>query len=141
MVKVRETIQMVIALILTVATIGLSGCARKAAGQSGAQPATARAASASSNPGSSAPASAAVEIGIDNFSFNPATLTISPGTKVTWINHDDVPHTATSSAKVFASPALDTGGHFSFTFEHPGEYAYFCAVHPHMTGKVIVKAN
>ena len=78
---------------------------------------------------------------IDNFTFQPATLTVSPGTKVTWVNRDDVPHTATSSTKprVFDSGALDTDDTYSFVFSTPGEYGYFCAVHPHMTGKIIVK--
>jgi plastocyanin len=82
---------------------------------------------------------AAVEIKIDNFTFSPDTVTIAPGTKVTWINHDDVPHTATSTTKAFASPALDTDDKFSFTFTKAGEFPYYCAVHPHMTGKIIVK--
>jgi plastocyanin len=80
-----------------------------------------------------------VEIRIDNFTFTPASVTITPGTRVTWINHDDVPHTATSTTKVFASKALDTDDKFSFVFAKPGTFDYFCAVHPHMTGRVIVK--
>src|SRR5271154_71617 len=73
---------------------------------------------------------------IDNFTFEPANLTVSVGTTVTWINHDDIPHTATSSAdpRVFNSGPLDTDAKFSFTFNTPGTYPYFCAVHPHMTG-------
>jgi plastocyanin len=81
------------------------------------------------------------QVTIDNFSFNPKTLTVPVGTKVTWINRDDVPHTATSSAKptVFDSKALDTDEKFSFVFTAPGTYPYFCAVHPHMTGEIVVK--
>ncbi len=80
-----------------------------------------------------------VEISIDNFTFTPAEVTISPGTTVTWTNKDDVPHTATSNTKVFSSGALDTDQKYSFEFKTPGTYPYFCAVHPHMTGKIIVK--
>ncbi len=78
---------------------------------------------------------------IDNFTFRPAKLTVKAGTKVTWVNHDDVPHTATSSARprAFNSGTLDTDGQFSFTFTTPGTYDYFCALHPRMTGQVIVK--
>ncbi|HWE96411.1 MAG TPA: cupredoxin family copper-binding protein [Tepidisphaeraceae bacterium] len=84
--------------------------------------------------------SATSPVGIDNFSFIPAEITVPAGTTVTWVNHDDVPHTVTSTDKRFASsPALDTDGRFSQTFTTPGTYAYYCAVHPHMTGKVIVK--
>jgi len=81
------------------------------------------------------------EVVIDNFTFDPPKLTINPGTKVTWINHDDVPHTATSSVKprAFDSGTLDTDQKFSFVFTTPGTYDYFCAVHPKMTAQVIVK--
>jgi plastocyanin len=81
------------------------------------------------------------KITIDNFTFSPAELTVPKGTKVTWINHDDVPHTATSTArpKVFDSGTLDTDAEFSFVFSAPGPYEYFCAVHPKMTGHITVK--
>jgi plastocyanin len=81
------------------------------------------------------------EVHIDNFTFNPPQLTVKAGTRVTWINQDDVPHTATSSAKprLFNSGTLDTDAKFSHVFKTPGTYDYFCAVHPHMTGRIIVK--
>jgi plastocyanin len=81
------------------------------------------------------------QIVIDNFTFDPPTLTIPVGTKVTWVNHDDVPHTATSTAKPkrFESGTLDTDEKFSHVFTAPGTYEYFCAVHPKMTGRIIVK--
>jgi plastocyanin len=81
------------------------------------------------------------QVSIDNFSFSPETLTVPAGTKVTWVNHDDVPHTATSNAKprAFDSGALDTDQKFSYVFAAPGTYPYFCAVHPHMTGQIVVK--
>jgi plastocyanin len=83
----------------------------------------------------------AAKIVIDNFTFDPPVLTISAGTEVTWLNRDDVPHTATSTAKpkAFDSGPLDTDQTFSHVFSRPGEYEYFCAVHPKMTGRVIVK--
>ena len=77
---------------------------------------------------------------IDNFIFSPATVTVAPGTTVTWTNDDDIPHTVTATDKAFRSKPLDTGDRFSFTFATPSEYAYFCSLHPHMVGKVIVKA-
>jgi plastocyanin len=82
---------------------------------------------------------AAVEVKIDNFSFSPATLTVSSGTTVTWTNRDDIPHTVVSDDKVFKSKVLDTDEKFSYTFEKPGSYPYFCSVHPKMTGKVVVQ--
>ena len=79
------------------------------------------------------------EIVIANFSFEPATLTVKAGTTVTWVNHDDEPHTATASDKRFNSKTLDNGDRFSQEFKAPGVYNYYCALHPHMTGKIIVK--
>jgi plastocyanin len=76
---------------------------------------------------------------IDNFSFGPQTLTVAPGTTVTWTNNDDVPHTVVSDDKAFKSKALDTDDKFSYTFDKPGTYNYFCSVHPKMTAKVVVK--
>lgn len=78
-------------------------------------------------------------ITIDNFSFTPREITVAAGATVTWMNHDDVPHTVISTDQKFRSKALDTGGQFSFTFTDVGAYPYFCSMHPMMTGKVIVK--
>ena len=84
--------------------------------------------------------SGALAVTIDNYSFAPMQLEIRPGTQVTWINKDDVPHTVVSiDHKLFKSRALDTDEKFSFTFQDPGTYEYFCSVHPKMTGKIIVK--
>jgi plastocyanin len=82
---------------------------------------------------------AASEVDIDNFSFTPMEITIARGTQVTWVNKDDVPHTVVSVDHKFKSRALDTDEKFSFTFQDAGTYAYFCSVHPMMTGKVVVK--
>jgi plastocyanin len=81
------------------------------------------------------------EVKIDNFSFGPATLTVSVGTTVTWINRDDIPHTVVSAddPKVFKSKVLDTDEKFSFTFSKAGTYPYFCSIHPKMTARVIVQ--
>ena len=87
----------------------------------------------------SAPATDA-EVDIDQFTFTPQHITVKAGTTVTWINEDDVPHTVASSSKAFKSKALDTADKFSFTFTTPGTYDYFCSLHPHMTGAVVVEA-
>ena len=86
----------------------------------------------------SAPA-APDQVMIENFSFAPATITVKAGTKVTWVNHDDVPHTVDENDKRFRSGTLDTDDQYSFTFTSPGTFNYFCALHPKMTGQVIVK--
>jgi plastocyanin len=76
-------------------------------------------------------------IHIDNFTFEPAELTVKPGSTVTWVNRDDIPHTIVSAGK-FRSKTLDTDDSFSFTFTAPGDYRYFCSLHPHMTGMIKV---
>ena len=81
------------------------------------------------------------QVKIDNFTFNPQQVTVKAGTTVTWTNTDDIPHTVTSKTFAFKSKALDTGDGFSFTFATPGTYAYFCALHPHMTGSIVVEGN
>ena len=80
------------------------------------------------------------EVKIDNFAFAPQRIVVQAGTTVTWINADDAPHTVASSTKVFKSGALDTEDKFSFTFTTPGTYEYFCSLHPHMTGTIVVEA-
>ena len=85
------------------------------------------------------PQATTAEVKIDNFSFGPATLTIAPGTTVTWVNHDDIPHTVVSTDSVFKSKVLDTDEKFSFTFTKAGNYPYFCSIHPKMTATVVVK--
>ena len=88
----------------------------------------------------SAPATDA-EVDIDQFTFTPQHVTVKTGTTVTWINDDDVPHTVASNTKFFKSKALDTKDKFSFTFTTPGTYEYFCSLHPHMTGAIVVEAE
>ena len=89
----------------------------------------------------SAPALAAdATVKIDNFTFNPPRLVVKAGTAVTWDNGDDIPHTVVASGKAFRSKTLDTDDKYSFTFTTPGTYEYFCSLHPHMTGSIVVEA-
>jgi len=76
---------------------------------------------------------------IDNFTFGPPELTVAAGTTVKWVNHDDIPHNVINKDKVFRSKALDTDDSFSYTFTSAGTFDYFCGLHPHMTGKIVVK--
>jgi len=77
---------------------------------------------------------------IKNFMFVPATVTVTPGTTVSFVNDDEEPHTVTSTVKAFDSEGLDTNQTFKQTFAKTGTYLYFCEVHPYMHGTVIVKA-
>ena len=87
-----------------------------------------------------APPPAAAAVQIDNFTFKAPVVTVKPGTTVTWTNGDDIPHTVVSKDGVFKSKVLDTGDRFSFTFAKPGQFGYYCSLHPHMTGTIVVKA-
>ena len=80
------------------------------------------------------------KVTIDNFTFNPQVVTVKAGTKVTWSNQDDIPHTV-AGPPAFKSKALDTDDSFSFTFTAPGTYMYFCSLHPHMTGTIVVEGG
>lgn len=87
-------------------------------------------------------ASAVERVGVEiaDYRFSPATLMIAAGTEVMWLNVDDDPHTIVSASipPLFKSPALDTDETYGFVFTEPGAYAYFCTVHPYMTGRVVV---
>lgn len=79
---------------------------------------------------------------IGKMTFNPDMMVITPGTTVTWINEDSVPHTVVSdpgSDLSFSSPELKRDDTFSFTFEKRGTYLYHCTLHPEMTGSIIVQ--
>ena len=86
-------------------------------------------------------AAAAEEVKIDNFTFNPPEITVKAGTTITWTNDDDIPHTVVAKELQFRSKALDSEDKFSFTFTTPGVYDYFCSLHPHMVGKIIVQSQ
>jgi plastocyanin len=85
-----------------------------------------------------ASAADAPSVRISMFPFTPGTLTVPVGTKVTWTNRDEEPHTVFSLTKAFQSDALDTDQSFSFTFDKPGTYNYICTIHPNMKGTITV---
>jgi plastocyanin len=76
---------------------------------------------------------------IDNFTFSPKELTVAVGTTVKFVNHDDIPHTVVEKKLSFRSKALDTDDAYSYTFATAGSFDYFCSLHPHMVGKIIVQ--
>jgi plastocyanin len=79
------------------------------------------------------------EVKIDNFTFVPQHVTVKPGTTVTWVNDDDIPHAIAATGKEFRSKVLDTNDKYSFTFTTAGTFEYFCSLHPHMTGTIVVE--
>ena len=86
-----------------------------------------------------AAAAADVKIGIDNFAFTPASVSVKIGDTVIFENHDDIPHLVIDSAGKFRSKALDTNDKYSVTFDKAGAIAYFCGLHPQMKGAIIVE--
>jgi len=82
-----------------------------------------------------------VPVTIDNFVFEPARVTVKAGTTVTWTNHYDIPHAVAAKDRAFKSKVMDTDESYSFTFSTPGEYSYFCSLHPHMTGTIVVEGT
>jgi plastocyanin len=74
---------------------------------------------------------------IVDFGFNPGSITVKPGTTVTWTN-TGVTHTVTSNSGLFDSGHLGSGDTFTFTFSKAGTYAYHCAIHTGMKGEVTV---
>ncbi|SNB73184.1 Plastocyanin [Arboricoccus pini] len=82
-----------------------------------------------------------VAVDIKHFTFYPASITVPAGTRVVWTNHDDTPHTVVDAAepKVIRSPPLDTGDSYARLFAAPGIYDYFCSLHPHMQGTIVVE--
>jgi plastocyanin len=84
-------------------------------------------------------AGAPASVDIAKFAFAPNDITVTPGTTVVWTNHDETPHQVAASGKAFVSPAMDTNDRFEYTFTVEGDFAYFCTLHPFMTGVVHVR--
>jgi plastocyanin len=124
--------------------VALVGCAPPAAGAPAADlptpvPPSALATIPPPKPPQPTDANGGPQVTAENFNFVSASVTVPAGTTVVWTNADDVEHTVTASDNSFSSQPIETGGQFSYTFSTPGTYDYFCAIHPFMTGKVIVQ--
>jgi plastocyanin len=142
---IRKTKALAAAAAALVAAIALAGCQTGPhMGAGASDPAFLRGDSQASNTTREAPTaqpdqpSQPSQIAIDNFTFKPAMLWVAAGSEVVWVNHDDVPHTIVADDKTFKSATLDTDDRFTHAFPATGTYRYFCGVHPHMTGVVVV---
>ena len=113
--------------ILILAVILAYGCA-----QQSAEPAVGEKQAATAETG-------VIEINIEGFAFNPATIRIAKGTTVRWTQKDSTQHTVTSDDGVFGSPLLSKGETYSHTFNEAGTFDYHCTPHPSMKGKIIVE--
>ncbi len=85
------------------------------------------------------PAASKSAVAIKGFAFRPAVLRVKPGTTVRWRNSDPAPHTVTANSRAFDSKTMAQGAPYARRFARPGTYTYLCALHPQMTGKVIVR--
>jgi plastocyanin len=81
------------------------------------------------------------KVSIANFTFTPAEITIASGESVTWTNDDGAPHGLVYEDGAKGTDLLLPGASFSRQFDRPGTYDYSCAVHPYMTGRVVVRAQ
>lgn len=82
-----------------------------------------------------------VTVEIRDFAFQPGNLEVGVGTTVTWVNRDAAPHDATADDGSWKTDRLDRGESGSVTFDRPGEYFYYCSIHPSMQARVLVRAQ
>jgi len=79
-----------------------------------------------------------VDITIQNFAFNPTSITIKAGTTVRWMNQDSATHSVTSDTGVWDSGGIAQGASYTRVFDTVGTFAYHCGIHPSMKGTIIV---
>ena len=77
-------------------------------------------------------------ITINNMAYSNTNLQVAIGTKVTWVNNDNMTHTVTADNNSFDSGDIGPGGTFNYTFNSTGTYAYHCKYHSTMTGVIVV---
>lgn len=124
----RVTVNRSVLAILTCAAVALTGCGGSESPSPGAE---------QTSPGSVA----TTTITIKNFKYEPASITVSPGAKITVVNEDSAPHTVTSTgSEKFDTGRLAGAKTGSFTApDAPGIYEYLCTIHEYMRGTVVVK--
>jgi len=128
MTRIHRSAKVATALVTVVACAGLlASCSSSGGGSKSG---------GSSSGGGGATGNA---VDVKNFSFNPSSLTVSKGTKVTWTFDDSAKHNVTDSKNTFKSSDLSGGGKYSFTFTNAGTYSYICSIHPYMKGTITVK--
>lgn len=130
MIAMSPTRRTALATIGGAAAILLAGCG--GSGSSGGAPSS----------GLQSAQSGSVTVDIKGYAFKPSTITVKPGTKVTFVMQDSgTQHTATGSgnSSFINSPKLNTGQSYTVTFSKPGTYSYTCTIHPYMKGEVIVR--
>ena len=86
-----------------------------------------------------ADADADADVHMVNFVYAPALLTVQAGTTVSFVNDDTDTHTVSSLRGAFESGVMEKGGTWTYTFDTPGTFDYYCIPHPFMLARVIVQ--
>lgn len=83
----------------------------------------------------------AVSVDVANFAYNPSTVTVKQGSEITFTNNDSVTHTVTANDGAFDSGNIAAGDMYTLDTSdmEPGEYAYYCTLHPNMTGTIVIE--
>jgi len=84
------------------------------------------------------PVTGVTHMNMQDFAYQMANIQLRGGTSVTWTNQDSAPHSVTFKNGMKDSGLLYQGQSFSYTFNTPGTYQYYCTVHPYMVATVIV---
>lgn len=121
--------RLVVALTVTAAAAAPVACGSDSAGEPAAKPATV----------SGKPAATTARVVIRSFAFAPTTAAVKAGTKLTFANEDNASHTATSTTGLFDTDGIDKGERATVTLRKPGTYAYYCAFHPYMKGRIVAR--
>ncbi len=116
--------------------VALSGCGSSSS--SSAAPATTTTSSSAGGGTAAGGSPRALTVAISGFAFHPVSVTVPRGARVTFVNHDSAPHTATTSSPGFDSGTLKQGRSATVTLTKPGSYAYICQFHAFMHGTVTV---
>jgi plastocyanin len=132
---VKTTLLVLVIAVLTAGTLGLASC-----GTSNPTATDNTQIETSPPPDTETPMPVDnVEISMENLAFTPASVTIPPGTNITWVNNDSVTHTVVSDEGLFESDEMSGSGTFSHVFSNPGTYSYHCSLHPTMKVTITVQ--
>ena len=132
---VRSASRFGVATFALALALGAAACSGASTASSAAPAGGSAAASAA---GSASSGGAAGAVTIQNFAFNPASVTASVGSTVTWTNQDNTAHTVTADDGSFDSKNLANGKTFSQTFSKAGTFSYHCSIHSQMKATVVV---
>ncbi|MEP6954180.1 MAG: cupredoxin family copper-binding protein [Solirubrobacteraceae bacterium] len=120
-------------IVSLVACVAIAGCGSS----SDSSKSTSTSAPAASS--SSSSSSGGVTIKAAGFAFDPKSVTVKKGQKVTWTNSDSAPHNVTSSDGTIKSKDFTKGQSFTYTATKAGTFDYVCTIHPQMTATLIVQ--